>query len=135
MSSCSGCAGVDGYARMNRAGKLVALTVSHLVVFAVSAAWFAGARTRATFEAAGQDPLHRIGIAMTLRTDENATPSLDTDLALLAGTVRAPTTQVVRLAILLEQGRLDEAGAACQALAWVDCSPQTLVQMRKALVP
>ena len=120
---------------MNRAVKVVTLIVSHLAVFAVGAAWFAGSRTRAMFEAAGQDPLYRIGIVMTQPTGENATFSLDTDLALLSGTVRVPTTQVIRLAAFLEQGRLDDAGAACTALAWPHCDSQTLDRMRKALVP
>jgi hypothetical protein len=120
---------------MNCAVKIVTLAVSHLLVFAVGATWFAGSRTRAMFEAAGQDPLYRIGVAMTQLTDENATTSLDTDLTLLSGTVRAPATQVIRLAVLLEQGHLNDAGIACKALAWPHCDPQTLGQMRKALQP
>ena len=120
---------------MNCAIKVVTLTVSHLVVFAVGAAWFAGARTRAMFEAAGQDPLYRIGVVMTQRHDENATSSLDVDLALLSGTVRLPTVQVIRLSAYLLQGRVSDAGAACTALAWPHCDTQTLDQMRKVLVP
>lgn len=120
---------------MNRTVKVVTLTVSHLLVFAVGAACVAGSHTQAMFEAARQDPLYRVGIVMAQRTDENATSSLDTDLALLSGKVRVPTTQVIRLAALLEQGRLDDAGAACTALAWSHCDPKTLDQMRRALVP
>src|SRR6187551_3119845 len=117
---------------MNGALKIVTLAVSHLLVFAVGATCVAGSRTRAMFEAAGRDPLYRIGAVMTQLTDKNATPSLDADLTSLSGTVRAPATQVIRLAALLEQGRLNDAGVACKALAWPHCDPQTLGQMRKA---
>jgi hypothetical protein len=119
---------------MRRGVKIVALTFSHAVLFAVGAGAFVGYRTQAQFQAAGKDPLFRVGAAITQsRTDKIASPSLDADLTALSRTLRTPTVDVIRLVALLDQDRLNDARAACTALAWPHCDPQSLTDMRKAL--
>jgi hypothetical protein len=119
---------------MRRKVKVGALLISHVVLFLIGAAAFAGYRTQAQFRTAEKDPLFRVGAALTQsRTDKAATASLDTDLSLLSRTLRAPSADVIRLAALLELDRLDDARVACSALAWPYCDPQTLTDMRKAL--
>jgi len=120
---------------MRRGVKIIALTLTHVLVLTVGAASFAGCRVRRAFEAASRDPLHRIGRTMTLQSGSHAASSLDDDLRALSATVPAPTPDIIRLAVLLEQGRLDEAGAACAALGWRRCDPQSLVEMREAIGP
>jgi hypothetical protein len=121
---------------MRRGVKVVALTFSHALLFAVGAAAFVGYRTQAQFQAAAKDPLFRVGTAITQsRTDKIARASLDADLTALSRTLRAPTADVIRLVALLEQDRLNDARAACDALAWPHCDAQTLMDMRKAALP
>ena len=119
---------------MKRGVKVVMLVVSHAVVFGVGAVWFTGDRTMAMFRAAAQDPLYRVGAAMMSESHGRATASLEFDLSALARTGPAPTADVIRLAVLLEQGRTEDAGVVCTALAWPNCDPQTLAEMRNALV-
>jgi hypothetical protein len=125
-----------GGRNMRRNVKILALLCSHVVLFLLSAAAFAGYRTQAQFQAAAKEPLFRVGAALTqLRTDERASASLDKELESLSGMVRAPSADVIRLAVLLELGRLDEARGACAALGWAHCDPQTLTAMRKLVGP
>jgi hypothetical protein len=121
---------------MNRGVRIVALTVSHVAVFAVAAISIAGYRTRAAFQTAARDPLHRVALTMTtLRTDEKASSSLATELTGLSERVHPPTTDVIRLVAFLEQDRLAEAASTCAVLAWPRCDLQTLAEMRKVLAP
>jgi hypothetical protein len=121
---------------MRRKVKVAALLLSHVVLFLIGAAAFAGYLTQAQFRTAQKDPLFRVGAALNQsRTDKVAGGSLDTDLPLLSRALREPSAGVIRLVALLELERLDDARLACSALAWPDCDPQTLTDMRKALRP
>ena len=121
---------------MKRKVKIVALVLSHVGLFFMGAAAFAGHRTQAQFALAEQDPLFRVGTALgQSQTDKMASASLDQDLALLSRTQGAPTSDVIRLAAFLHLGRLDEARVACTSLGWHSCDTQTLMDMRKQVLP
>jgi len=119
---------------MRRKVKIAALLLSHVGLFFISAAAFAGHRTQAQMAAAEMDASFRVGAALTQwQTDESARVSLDEDLALLSRVHPAPTADVIRLAALLQLDRLDEAHVACVALGWPRCDPAALADMRKVL--
>lgn len=120
---------------MNRGVKIAALILMHIVVFAGAAASLAGYRTRAVFIQATADPRYRIGLAMTLPSSYETAHSLTADLNALAKTAQPRTADVVRLATLLQQGRLNDAGAQCTALGWRSCDSETLAKMRKTVAP
>lgn len=116
--------------------KVVVLAVSHLAVFVIGAAAFGGYLIQKEFETAAQDPLHRVGLTTSMqRTDKKAHPSVDAELTALSGKFRPPTADVIRLAVLLDQGRLEDAALACSSLAWPRCDQTTLAGMREALKP
>jgi hypothetical protein len=79
--------------------------------------------------------MYRIGVAMTLPTNPDAARSLTADLNTLAETMQPRLADLVRLATLLQQGRVSEAGVQCAALGWRSCDSDTLAKMRKTVAP
>ncbi len=118
-----------------RAVKVVGLVLSHLSAFVLTAAWAIGHNSRGAFQAASKDPLYRLGLHFNALTPDTAAalPPFEQDLQAVAGTLGAPTTEVVRLMRHLRDGELARAGEACAALAWSRCDSATLVDMQKAL--
>ena len=118
-----------------RAIKVAGLVLSHVSAFVLTAAWAVGHHSNGAIQAASKDPLYRLGLYFDPRTPDTAAalPAFEQDLQALAGTLTAPTTEVLQLIRHLRQGQLARASEACTALAWPRCDPAALGDMQKAL--
>jgi hypothetical protein len=119
---------------MRRWHEIAAFTVSHLVVFAATAAVTHEMKVRAEFRRAEADPLTRLGMRFEAPYETlESFPQLADDVR-AAGAKFGPTTeQVLQLVGELRSNDMTGATRTCGALGFRDCEPATLSRMRKAL--
>lgn len=113
--------------------EIVVQVLSHSAVFALAATMTGGALVSAAFTRAAQSPAYRVGVRLERSSpDPNAGfPSLDEDLRALDALYVAPSGDVTRLLLLLEERKLAEAAVVCSRLGWPRCDPKALGEMRE----